>query len=98
MFDFLRIVNEIKPPFFVMENVRGILSAAIKHKPLTERIVKNYWSEPDEKPGSVMRLLKERFTEMGYTVTAQLVLILPIMESRRSGSELSLLAVGMGIK
>jgi DNA (cytosine-5)-methyltransferase 1 len=73
MFDFLRVVNEIKPPFFVMENVRGILSSAIKHTPLEKRSKGQYWSEPDEKPGSVMRLLKDRFTEMGYTVTAELV-------------------------
>lgn len=73
MFDFLRIVNEIKPPFFIMENVRGILSAAIKHTPLTDRGKGQYWSEPEEMPGSVMRLIRERFSEMGYTVTAELV-------------------------
>jgi DNA (cytosine-5)-methyltransferase 1 len=73
MFDFLRIVNEIKPPFFVMENVRGILSAAIKHTPLSERANGQYWSAPEEMPGSVMRLLREQFREMGYTVTAELV-------------------------
>jgi len=73
MFDFLRIVGEIKPPFFVMENVRGILSAAIKHTPLEDRGKGKYWTEPDEMPGSVMKLLRERFSEMGYTVTAELV-------------------------
>lgn len=73
MFDFLRIVSEIKPPFFVMENVRGILSAAIKHTPISDRNVVKYWSSPEEMPGSVIRLLRERFKEMGYTVTAELV-------------------------
>lgn len=73
MFDFLRVVDEIRPPFFLMENVRGILSAAIKHTPLADRESGEYWSDPDEAPGSVMRLLRQRFKEMGYTVTAELV-------------------------
>jgi len=34
---FLRIVNEARPQFFVMENVKGLLSAAIKHRPLNQR-------------------------------------------------------------
>jgi len=32
--DFVRFIEEIRPPYFLMENVRGILSAAIKHRPL----------------------------------------------------------------
>jgi DNA (cytosine-5)-methyltransferase 1 len=69
MFDFLKVVNEIRPPFFVMENVRGILSAAIDHVPLSERDDK---VDFDGK-GSVLALLNTKFAEMGYTVTAQLV-------------------------
>jgi DNA (cytosine-5)-methyltransferase 1 len=34
---FLRVVREAKPQFFVMENVKGLLSAAIKHRPLNQR-------------------------------------------------------------
>jgi len=64
MFDFLRIVSEIRPPFFVMENVRGILSAAIDHVPLAMR-----GAEVPVARGSVMRRLHEIFAEMGYTVT-----------------------------
>lgn len=71
MFDFLRIINEIRPPFFIMENVRGILSAAIKHVPPSERKSANLL--PEEKPGSVLRLLKKEFTKMNYTVTVELV-------------------------
>lgn len=72
MFDFLRIVDEIRPPFFLMENVRGILSAAIKHVPLTERS-KHRKTAPEEQKGSVLRLLKNEFARMGYTVTVELV-------------------------
>lgn len=69
MFDFLKLVNDIRPPFFVMENVRGILSAAIDHVPLSERSRKGDY----EGKGSVLALLNSKFVEMGYTVTAQLV-------------------------
>ncbi len=68
MFDFLRIVAEIRPPFFVMENVRGILSASLEHVPLTARKGKDV---PEK--GSVLRLLHATFAEMGYTVSAELV-------------------------
>ncbi len=68
MFDFLRIVDEIRPPFFIMENVRGILSASLAHVPLLSRAGK----EIPEK-GSVLRLLNETFQKMGYTVSVELV-------------------------
>jgi DNA (cytosine-5)-methyltransferase 1 len=68
MFDFLRIVAEIRPPFFVMENVRGILSASLVHVPLSARTSK---AVPEK--GSVLRLLSETFATMGYTVSAELV-------------------------
>lgn len=34
---FLRVIREAKPQFFVMENVKGIMSAAVKHRPLNQR-------------------------------------------------------------
>lgn len=73
MFDFLRIVNELKPPLFVMENVRGILSASLKHRPLNGRTRHDSPLSDDERKGSVLRLLNEEFRKMGYTVTAELV-------------------------
>ena len=68
MFDFLRIVSEVHPPFFVMENVRGILSASLTHVPLSHRKDKTV-----EDNGSVLRLLAHTFKKMGYTVTVELV-------------------------
>jgi len=73
MFDFLRIINELRPPFFIMENVRGILSAAIKHVPLSERPSKGRAFTAAEQKGSVLRLLKDEFGRMNYTVTVELV-------------------------
>jgi DNA (cytosine-5)-methyltransferase 1 len=68
MFDYLRIISEIRPPFFVMENVRGILSAALTHVPLSQRKGK-----ANSKRGTVLRLLEETFKKMGYTVSVELV-------------------------
>ena len=69
MFDYLRIVEEIRPPFFVMENVRGILSAALAHEKSASAESRTGKAEY----GTVLRELNKRFAEMGYTVTAELV-------------------------
>jgi DNA (cytosine-5)-methyltransferase 1 len=73
MFDFLRIVKELRPAFFVMENVRGILSASIKHRPLALRTRGGLALAPEEEAGSVLRLLHREFKDMGYVVSAELV-------------------------
>jgi len=57
IWDFLRFVTFVKPKFFLMENVRGLLSAALKHRPIAERPDKG--GPPlskEEEPGSVVRL------------------------------------------
>ena len=57
LWDFLRFVEYIKPKFFLMENVRGLLSAALQHRPIAQRPDKG--GEPlrqEEEPGSVVRL------------------------------------------
>ena len=57
LWDYLRFVEYIKPKMFLMENVRGLLSAALKHRPIAER--PNKGGAPlteDEEPGSVVRL------------------------------------------
>lgn len=57
LWDFLRFVEHIRPKFFLMENVRGLLSAALRHRPIADRPENG--GPPlsdDEKPGSVVRL------------------------------------------
>ena len=57
LWDFLRFVGEMQPKFFLMENVRGLLSAALRHRPISERPDKGGTPmEDDELPGSVVRL------------------------------------------
>jgi DNA (cytosine-5)-methyltransferase 1 len=55
IFDYLRFVDAFKPRYFLMENVRGLLSAGVKHRPIAERPDKG--GAPltvSERPGSVV--------------------------------------------
>lgn len=57
VFHFLGIVQEARPPYFIMENVKGLMSA----------------KDGEGRPGGALRMLDERFKEMGYTVAVHLV-------------------------
>lgn len=57
LWEFSRFVEALRPKFFLMENVRGLLSAAIKHRPIKDRPDKGGPPlEPEEEPGSVVDL------------------------------------------
>jgi DNA (cytosine-5)-methyltransferase 1 len=57
LWHFLRFVEVMRPKMFLMENVRGLLSAALRHRPISER-PENGGAPlaPSERPGSVVRL------------------------------------------
>jgi DNA (cytosine-5)-methyltransferase 1 len=56
LWDFLRFVEYMQPRFFLIENVRGLLSAALKHRPIKDRPERGGAPlAPDEEPGSVIR-------------------------------------------
>jgi DNA (cytosine-5)-methyltransferase 1 len=66
LWDFLRFVECMQPKMFLMENVRGLLSAALKHRPLAERPPKNGPAlTDDEQAGSVVRLFAEDLKRSG---------------------------------
>jgi DNA (cytosine-5)-methyltransferase 1 len=54
---FLRFIAVLRPKFFLMENVRGLMSAALWHRPMANR-PENGGPPllPEEEPGSVVRL------------------------------------------
>jgi DNA (cytosine-5)-methyltransferase 1 len=65
LWQFLRFVEAMRPRFFVMENVRGLLSAALRHRPIAGRPEKG--GPPlssDEQPGSVVRAFAEDLQKM----------------------------------
>lgn len=60
LWQYLRFIEFMQPRFFLMENVRGLLSAALKHRPISTRPEKGGPPlEPDEEQGSVVRLFAE---------------------------------------
>jgi DNA (cytosine-5)-methyltransferase 1 len=66
--EFVRVVREVKPRFFVMENVKGMLSAAVRHRPLKERGDGFPPLEEDEKLGSGFRVVLEELKSLGYFI------------------------------
>lgn len=66
--EFLRVVREAQPRFFVMENVPGMLSAAIRHRPLKERGHGYPKLDFDEELGSAFGRILEELKKTGYYV------------------------------
>ncbi len=60
--DFIRMIDYIQPRFFVMENVKGIISSPLKHVPSDERDK----GDPDQKLGTVLDIILEEFKKLGY--------------------------------
>lgn len=57
LWQYLRFVEALQPKFFLMENVRGLVSAALRHRSLAQRPDQGgAVLADDEKPGSVIRL------------------------------------------
>jgi len=71
--DFIRVVAEVQPRFFVMENVRGLLSAAIRHRPIAERGKDYRQLEPDEIQGSALQVVLAEMDKVGYSVVYRLL-------------------------
>ncbi|MFC3859870.1 DNA cytosine methyltransferase [Deinococcus antarcticus] len=65
--DFLRVVEGVQPRFFVMENVRGLLSATLRHRPIAERGGRP--NTPEEERGSAFTVILSEFERIGYTFT-----------------------------
>ena len=62
LWQFLRFVEVMRPKIFLMENVRGLISAALKHRPINERGITPL--EPDEIPGSVVQMFSRDLQAM----------------------------------
>lgn len=60
--DFIRMIDYIRPRFFIMENVKGIMSAPLKHVPLADRD-KN---DPEQQLGTVLDVIISEFHKLGY--------------------------------
>lgn len=70
IFEFIRIVSELNPDVFVMENVRGLLSMPVIPKG-KKKIEKG--KEELALPGSLLKLVFEKFNSIGYRVDCYVV-------------------------
>lgn len=85
IYEYLRIISEIRPRFFVLENVANITTAALRHRAIKDR-PGEHWSlkkyagkqavedgkaplEPDELGGSAIRQMLTDVDSLGYSVT-----------------------------
>ena len=59
--DFIRMIDYIRPRFFIMENVKGIMSTPLKHIPLADRD-----KNDPEQLGTVLDVILSEFGNLGY--------------------------------
>lgn len=66
---YLDFVDELRPRSLLIENVDGMLSAALRHRPLRGRVKGSRPLDPDERKGSFLRWLLMELVGRGYTMT-----------------------------
>jgi DNA (cytosine-5)-methyltransferase 1 len=71
--DFIRIVKEVQPRFFLMENVKGLLSAPLRHRPINQRRKDYPPLEPDEIPGAALKVVLSEMQAIEYNVVYNLL-------------------------
>lgn len=64
--NFLRLVEEIEPKTFILENVRGLFSAKLNFAP--NGLNQEYGHTVDN-PGSVLHFLVKEFEKLGYSIS-----------------------------
>ncbi|RAU97174.1 DNA cytosine methyltransferase [Paenibacillus sp. YN15] len=62
--DFIRMIDYIRPRFFIMENVKGLMSAPLKHIPHADR--SNDKITDEERLGTVLDVVLGEFKRLGY--------------------------------
>jgi DNA (cytosine-5)-methyltransferase 1 len=70
---FTRVVAEAKPRFFIMENVKGILSAAVRHRPLKQRGAGFSPLAQEEELGSALKVICAELDKLGYHTIYKLI-------------------------
>lgn len=70
--NFINLITELKPKYAVIENVRGLLSAPLKHTPHKFRDNKFNEINVEERPGGALRHIIELLKKAGYSVNFNL--------------------------
>jgi DNA (cytosine-5)-methyltransferase 1 len=69
---FLDLIDALQPKYAIFENVRGLLSAPLSHRPHADRGVDDPELDEDELPGGALKLILARLRRSGYEVTFNL--------------------------
>ena len=69
---FIDLISQLKPRYFVIENVRGLLSAALKHRPHSERGLEKPPLALDEMPGGALAEILKVLSSEGYKISFNL--------------------------
>jgi len=69
---YIDLILELKPRYAVIENVRGLLSAPLQHRPHSERGAGKTALLPEERPGGALMQVLKRLRAGGYGVSFNL--------------------------
>src|SRR5262249_51924103 len=69
---FIDIVLGLKPKYAIFENVRGLLSVPLRHRPHSQRGVGFNPLDEEEKPGGALLHILRRLERAGYQTTFNL--------------------------
>ncbi len=70
--NYINIINSLRPKYAVIENVRGLLSAPLKHRPHSERGKEYPELSPEELPGGALYYILKKLKESGYSFSFDL--------------------------
>ena len=69
---YLQMIVDLRPKYAVIENVRGLLSAPLKHRPHNQRVEGNPPLENDEQQGGALSSIVNFLEKNGYGVSFNL--------------------------
>jgi DNA (cytosine-5)-methyltransferase 1 len=69
---FIELILELQPRYVVIENVRGLMSAPLRHRPHNQRGAGFPPLTPEEQPGGALTQLLRLISEGGYTLSFNL--------------------------
>ncbi len=69
---YIDLILQLRPKYAVIENVRGLLSAPLNHRPHAKRGDKNAPLETDEKPGGALTYILHKLRQGGYSFSFNL--------------------------
>jgi DNA (cytosine-5)-methyltransferase 1 len=74
LLEYIRVIEQAKPQYFVFENVKGLTNAALKHMPFYERMKKKeHEIEEESRLGTAFKFVLQELKETGYTLSYKIL-------------------------